>query len=241
MAIDKNSVILYCDIIHTVEKLSDEQAGKLFKHYLRYVNDLNPVMDDIIIDVAFEPIKQQLKRDLKHWESVINKRSKAGKASAEKRKQNKQMLTHVKSVKQKSTNSTVNVNDNVNVNVNDIEEIYNMYPSKCPIKNSSTGKSTSHKKKIKILLKEYSVEELKHKIEWYVTECKNSKTFLKNFGTFLNNLPDIEKNKIKHKVKTFTVKHKLGPIKKYEIETLEKAKEKYCFNFGCKTEEVFEC
>ena len=65
MAENKKSFILYCDIIHTIEKLDDVDAGKLFKHVLRYVNDMNPETDHLITQIAFEPIKQQLKRDLK--------------------------------------------------------------------------------------------------------------------------------------------------------------------------------
>ena len=40
---------MYVEWIHTVEKLTDEQAGKLMKHLLRYVNDQNPVFskDDL--------------------------------------------------------------------------------------------------------------------------------------------------------------------------------------------------
>lgn len=64
MAKDKKSFLLYCDIIHTVTKMPDDKAGQLFKHILDYVNDLNPKTDDLIIQLTFEPIKQQLKRDL---------------------------------------------------------------------------------------------------------------------------------------------------------------------------------
>ena len=70
MAKDKKSFLLYCDLIHTVNKLSDEQAGKLLKHILSYVNNENPVANDVIIDLVFEPIKQQLKRDLKKYEGT---------------------------------------------------------------------------------------------------------------------------------------------------------------------------
>jgi hypothetical protein len=62
MANNKKSFILYCDLIHTIEHLSDEQAGNLFKHILNYVNDRNPITDNVITNLAFEPIKQQLKR-----------------------------------------------------------------------------------------------------------------------------------------------------------------------------------
>lgn len=115
MAEDKNSFLFYTEWIETFEGLEDDEAGKLIKHLLRYVNDLNPVSDNKIINIAFTPIKQALKRDLKKWEKTIDSRSKAGKISAEKRKQNSTKSTSVKSVKQNSTKPTVK--DNVNVNV----------------------------------------------------------------------------------------------------------------------------
>ena len=73
MATNKNSFILYCDLIHTVSKLNDEQAGKLFKHILSYVNDENPVTEDLITNLAFEPVKQALKRDLVKYEKLCEK------------------------------------------------------------------------------------------------------------------------------------------------------------------------
>lgn len=73
MAENKKSFLLYCDIIHTVKKLSNEQAGKLLKHILSYVNDENPETDELVIDLVFEPIKQQLKRDLKRYKSICER------------------------------------------------------------------------------------------------------------------------------------------------------------------------
>ena len=74
----KKSVLLYCDIIHTIEKLDDENAGLLFKHYLRYINDQEPEPPNLLIEIAFEGIKQNLKRDLKSWENKTELRSKSG-------------------------------------------------------------------------------------------------------------------------------------------------------------------
>lgn len=79
MAENKKSFLLYCDLLTTVEKLPDEVAGKLFKLILGYVNDQNPSTDDLLLQIAFEPIKQQLKRDLKNWEKFRDKQSKNGK------------------------------------------------------------------------------------------------------------------------------------------------------------------
>jgi uncharacterized phage protein (TIGR02220 family) len=73
-----------------------------------------------------------LKRDLVRWDETREKRSKAGKMSAEKRNKNEHMSTHVDFVEhnstqvnttqQASTKSTDNVNVNVNVinNSNDV-------------------------------------------------------------------------------------------------------------------------
>jgi len=120
MAENKKSFLLYTDVHFTVKKLTDEQAGKLFKHILGYVNDENPVMDDIIIDLVFEPIKQSLKRDLRKYEQIREKRSIAGKASADKRQQ---VSTSVKHDEQVLTHSTVNDIVIVNDIVNDNEEV----------------------------------------------------------------------------------------------------------------------
>ena len=60
MAENKNSFILHVDLIHTLRKMTSEKRGDLFLHILEYVNDENPVTDDLIIELTFEPIKQQL-------------------------------------------------------------------------------------------------------------------------------------------------------------------------------------
>lgn len=116
MAKDKKSFLLYCDLIHVVNKLTNEKAGELFKHLLAYVNDEDPQTDDVIIDLVFEPIKQSLKRDLKKYKEIQEKRSAAGKKSAK----NRSKSTSVNTSQQVLTNSTVNDNVNVSVNVNDI-------------------------------------------------------------------------------------------------------------------------
>ena len=64
MSDKKKSFVLYTDLIHMVEKLPKDKAGELFLHILQYVNDLDPDTEDMVIQIAFEPIKQQLKRDL---------------------------------------------------------------------------------------------------------------------------------------------------------------------------------
>ena len=73
MAKDKKSFLLYCDQQGVFNKLPDEIAGKLIKHIFAYVNDENPPCDDLLLTIAFEPIKTQLKRDLRKYDDYIDK------------------------------------------------------------------------------------------------------------------------------------------------------------------------
>jgi len=73
MAKDKKTILVYADWINIFKKLSDEEAGRLIKHFFEYVNDLNPQAPDRLTDIIFEPIKQQLKRDLKSYEAICLK------------------------------------------------------------------------------------------------------------------------------------------------------------------------
>ena len=68
MAVGKKKVIVYTDWITQFKDLTDDEAGKLIKHFFEYVNDLNP-KSDRLIELLFNPIKATLKRDLGAWES----------------------------------------------------------------------------------------------------------------------------------------------------------------------------
>lgn len=104
--------------MHTVAKLPNDKAGRLFKHILEYVNDHDPVLDDLLLEIAFEPIKQWLKRDLLRREEIKEKRKQAGKMWGEAKASNaKQDVANASFAKQTLANVAVNVNDNVNVNV----------------------------------------------------------------------------------------------------------------------------
>lgn len=73
MANNKKSFTAYCDWIEIFEELTDNEAGKLVKHLLRYVNDLNPEAPDRVTKLTFTPIKNTLKRDLKKWQEKREK------------------------------------------------------------------------------------------------------------------------------------------------------------------------
>lgn len=127
----KKSFVLYADFKSTIDKLPDEEAGKLFKLIIDFANGIDRQADSLLIDIAFTPIKQQMIRDKEKYEAQLVKRKEAGSlggkakakivASATSAKQvvasAKQMLASAKS----ATKIVANVadNDNVNVNVND--------------------------------------------------------------------------------------------------------------------------
>lgn len=131
MAENKKSVIVYAEWIDSFEDLTDAEAGVLIKHFFKYINDKNPVLEDRLLLAHWKFIERSLKRDLQKWDVIREKRSLAGKKSAEikalnKAQQSSTKSTSVESVQQDSTKSTVNVNGNVNVNVNgDVNENVN--------------------------------------------------------------------------------------------------------------------
>lgn len=116
----KKSFLLYCDQIGLFEQLPDEQAGKLIKLIFAYVNDQNPDIDDLLLKVAFEPIKLQLKRDLEGWNHIRELRSVAGKkggeASGKSRKQKQANEASALKSKQGEANEAVKVKVNDTVN-----------------------------------------------------------------------------------------------------------------------------
>ena len=130
MAKDKKGFVLYADLIYTVEELTDDEAGRLLKHILQYVNDKNPVAPDKITKISFEPIKQQLKRDLKKYEVIKEKRRQIGRAgglkSGEERSKTKQNEAIASILKQNEANEAVTVTDTVKVKDTDTDTVINV-------------------------------------------------------------------------------------------------------------------
>lgn len=131
MAEGKKSFIAYVDWKDTFDNLPDDKAGQLIKHLFAYVSDENPKTDDVLINAVFANIKQTLKRDLRKYETIREKRVIAGKASADKRQQ---VSTSVDKCEHLNpVNVSVNVNDSVNDNEEiriEFEQFWNLYNKK---------------------------------------------------------------------------------------------------------------
>lgn len=124
MAKDKTSFILYCDLLKSVDHLTNEELGILFKHILEYVNDLDPVLEDRLLLTAWKPIQRSLKEDLEKWEKIRVKRSEAGKKGGKQKQAN---LANAKSVKQNLANQAVSVTVTDNVNVTSSSELLQLW------------------------------------------------------------------------------------------------------------------
>lgn len=74
----------------------------------------------------------------------------------------------------------------------DIEEIYRAYPTKDVVSGRNLGKCAKDKLKIKSLLKTRTKDSMIRIIKRYISECEANETYMKNFGTFLNQFPDEE-------------------------------------------------
>lgn len=119
MADDKKSFIAYADWNETFKKLTDEEAGRLSKMLFSYVCDENPEPPDRITELLFEPLKQSLKRDLRKYENIREKRANAGRSggfkSAESRSKPNQNEANEANALKTQANEAVSVSGSVNV------------------------------------------------------------------------------------------------------------------------------
>lgn len=143
MADKKNKVIVYKDWISTFDKLSDDEAGKLIKHFFQYINDLNPESDDRLITLLFEPIKQTLKRDLKAYEARCDK--------------NKE------SVEKRWNESNTNVTDKVQPNTNEYKRIQ---PNTKHTDNDNDSDNDNDTSKEGVITPPHPL------VKWLATNCK---------------------------------------------------------------------
>ena len=119
MAEGKKKIMFYADWMEQFTDLTDEEAGRLIKHIMQYLNDLNPEAPDRITALLFKPFKAQFKRDLVKWEG----KSEQAKAAAQVRwhkDESQSMRTHADASKPMRKNA---VKDKVKDKVKDSNTI----------------------------------------------------------------------------------------------------------------------
>lgn len=137
MNINKHSFVLYNEIIDTIDELSDDEAGKIFKMILLKVNNRDFECKDKLLRLVFKPIEKSIERNNKKYENKIKEKSNSGQIGNLKR-WNKDLyedfqkgkidldeaLTIAKSRKTlKSEKPIANVADNENDNVPQIDSL----------------------------------------------------------------------------------------------------------------------
>ena len=72
----KKSIIIYADCIAILEELTNEQAGRLFKAILSYVNEepVTEIEGDPAIKMAFKVLKTQIDRDAEKYDEICKRR-----------------------------------------------------------------------------------------------------------------------------------------------------------------------
>lgn len=127
---NKGSFILFTEQRAVMDKLSDEQAGRLIKAIYEYAETgVMPELDEML-DLVITPFKLSIDRNNSKWQETKQKRSEAGKlgAEAKKQKQAKQANANfvkqsqaneanAESDKQSQANQAVSVSDSVSVSV----------------------------------------------------------------------------------------------------------------------------
>jgi hypothetical protein len=174
MSDNKKSFILYTDLKSVVEKLitkdredGTNNTGELFYHILKYVNDEDPKPSNFIIEMAFESIKLQLKRDLIKYEEI-----------KEKNRQNA-LSRWVKARKKdsKDMQSYATANDRIIRNANDADNgIDNEIDN--DIKDNIIKKESEFKESIKPFIQKYG-KDICNDFYMYWSEPDKSRTKLR--------------------------------------------------------------
>lgn len=194
MAEGKKTFVFYSDWINLINEMPNEEAGILLKHILSYVNDENPSTDNILVKMAFAHIKPILKKDLKRWESIREKRkeagAKGGKANAKQNEANAKQLEAV--------------NDNVNVDIILLDSDFKRYDGY--IQQLSTQKQTLESIYDTYKLKKGSLSELTRMfvshLKIYPTRHITQQAFKQHFFQWLGNQDKLSKlNNFKQHVK----------------------------------------
>ena len=114
---NKGSFILFTEQRAVIDKLSDEQAGRLIKAIYEYAETgVMPELDEML-DLVITPFKLSIDRNNSKWQETKQKRSEAGKLGAEAKKQKQAKQANANFDKQSQANQAVSVSDSVSVSV----------------------------------------------------------------------------------------------------------------------------
>lgn len=82
----KKSFLLYYDSLSVIDKMTDQQVGKLLRKMRSYHNWNDYEIDDVVVEIAFEQFKNQFDRDIKTYQNVCDRNKKIADERREKKK-----------------------------------------------------------------------------------------------------------------------------------------------------------
>lgn len=169
MAENKKSFLMYCNWQGTFDSLTDEEAGQLIKHIFSYVNDYQPVSDNRLINLVFEPLKAVLKSDLQKYEQKREKN-----AENIRKRWNKNDTSEYDRIKS-NTNHTDNGKDNDNVKDKVISKDINKKESKSAAIAATLTRIESFRVSLYPFVGEYSKEIVREFFDYW-SELNKSQT-----------------------------------------------------------------
>lgn len=122
----KDSFILYTEQKAVIDKLSDEQAGKLIKAIYEYVETGEMPELDNTLDLVITPFKTVLDKNKENYEKICKARAEAGSKGGKQKKQSQAKGSKSKQKKQLQTKDDDNDNEYDN-DINKKENIKKKY------------------------------------------------------------------------------------------------------------------
>jgi len=171
MAQGKKSFILYADLLEVVKEMPKEDAGELFEHILKYVNDQNPETINPLVKLAFIPIKQQLKRDLRKYEDYIEKQKVNGAKGGRPKKTQKTQAFISKPKKADTVNDNDTDINNYIVEISKSDDYLNNFYRRYKLEKGAASKL---------------LEEFKQHLAMNPTEHPHFSDFRKHFNNWMN-------------------------------------------------------
>lgn len=118
----KKSFILHYDSLSVIDKMTDEQTGKLFRMMKSYHNGRDYICEDLAVELVFEQFKNQFDRDLIKYNNICERNSNNGKKWWRPQEPKKPTgLSGNPKKPKKADNDSDNKNDSDNVNENNIQ------------------------------------------------------------------------------------------------------------------------
>ena len=147
------SFILHKDSLSVLNKLTDEQAGKLFKSIFIYQTE-NILPSDDLTSIIFEPFLNQFKRDADNYKKTCEARkiagSKGGKQKVANASKSKQKVANLADSDSKNKNESKNKSENKNKNDLPIFINKNLFDSFVQMRNKIKKPLTDYAKELLI-------------------------------------------------------------------------------------------